>query len=72
MYWMVFLLAVPTVAKAYIDPGTGSLIIQATIAFIAGALFFAKSFWRKATNFFRHDFYKKKEPEDTSRKDSVL
>lgn len=67
-YWVVILLVTPTIAEAYIDPGTGSLIIQAVIAFIAGTLFFARFLWERVTYFFRRGFYKKKEPEGTSRK----
>jgi len=66
-YWMAFLLATPAVANAYIDPGTGSLIIQATIAFIAGSLFFAKSIWRRLVSLFRHDLNKENESDGASR-----
>jgi predicted membrane channel-forming protein YqfA (hemolysin III family) len=37
---------------SYIDPGSGSFLIQLMIAFFAGSLFFAKSFFRKAKLFF--------------------
>lgn len=30
---------------AYLDPGSGSYIIQATIGLIAGALFVVKNYW---------------------------
>lgn len=36
-----------TDAYAYLDPGTGSLIIQSTIAAITGALFVLKTYWHK-------------------------
>ena len=36
---------------SYIDPGTGSFLIQLLIAFFAGSLFFAKSFYKNAKNF---------------------
>ncbi len=42
----------PTDAHAYLDAGTGSMIIQVLIASIAGALFFLKSYWRKVKSFF--------------------
>lgn len=37
---------------AYIDPGTGSLIIQFLIASLVGGLFLIKVFWAKIKAFF--------------------
>ena len=37
---------------AYIDPGTGSLIIQFLIASAVGALFLIKVYWNKVKAFF--------------------
>lgn len=68
MYWIVFLLAAPPVAQAYIDPGTGSLIIQVAIAFVAGSLFFVKSIWRRLASLFRHDLNKENKPDSASQK----
>ena len=34
-------------AQAYIDPGTGSLIIQSLIAALVGGLFLIKTYWNK-------------------------
>jgi hypothetical protein len=42
------LLSLP--AHAYIDPGTGALIIQALIGGLATALFTIKLWWRKLLN----------------------
>ena len=36
-------------ASAYIDPGTGSFILQVLIAGLVGALFALKLFWRNIT-----------------------
>ncbi len=36
---------------SYIDPGSGSFLIQILIAFFAGSLFFAKTFFRKIKDF---------------------
>ena len=41
---------------AYIDPGTGSLIIQVIIASFIGGLFLIKVFWRKVKAFFNNLF----------------
>ncbi len=45
---------------AYIDPGTGSYMIQIAIAFMVGALFFIKGFWKKIAAFLSRIFSKKK------------
>lgn len=37
---------------AYIDPGTGSLIIQFLIAGAVGGLFLIKIYWKKVKAFF--------------------
>ncbi len=39
-------------ALAYIDPGTGSMILQIVVAVFIGAIFTIKSFWYKITSFF--------------------
>jgi hypothetical protein len=44
-------LIAPTRAHAYIDPGTGSFIIQALIAGFLGALFYFNFYSRKAKRF---------------------
>jgi hypothetical protein len=38
---------------AYIDPGTGSLIIQVLIGVLVGGLVAAKIFWGRIKTFFR-------------------
>ena len=37
----------PQPAHAYIDPGTGSFVIQGIIAAVVGASFALKVFWRR-------------------------
>jgi hypothetical protein len=46
------------VLRGYIDPGTGSLIIQAAIAALAGGLYLTKVFWNKVKGFFGKLFSK--------------
>lgn len=41
------LLAFPTNAHAYLDAGTGSMLLQAAVASIMGAAFIAKMYWRE-------------------------
>ena len=43
---------------AYIDPGTGSLLLQVLIASFVGALFLIKIYWQKVTAFFKNLFSK--------------
>ncbi len=45
---------------AYIDPGTGSLIIQILIASFVGGLFLIKVFWGKVKAFLSNLFSKSK------------
>lgn len=41
-------------ANAYIDPGTGSLLIQGLIAGVAAGLYAVKQYWYKLKKFFSH------------------
>jgi hypothetical protein len=48
MILVAMLLLVPIVsAFAYVDPGTGSMVIQAVIAVLVGGAAFIGAFWRK-------------------------
>ena len=46
---------------AYIDPGTGSYLVQLLIATILGGLFVVKTYWRKILSLFSDKFSKSKE-----------
>ena len=48
-------LAVTPTAQAYIDPGTGSLLLQGLIAAIAGIAVAAGVYWERVKAFFRRD-----------------
>ncbi|MHC4214827.1 MAG: hypothetical protein ACYSWP_15805 [Planctomycetota bacterium] len=50
--------------QAYIDPGTGSLIIQVLLAALIGAGFAVKIFWTKIKSFFSKVFGKKRDDSD--------
>jgi hypothetical protein len=41
-------------AAAYLDPGTGSILLQGMLALIAGAAFTLKLYWAKVKSFFAH------------------
>jgi hypothetical protein len=45
------LMFIETDAFAYLDPGTGSIILQALIAGVAGSLFVVKAYWYKLRSF---------------------
>ena len=47
---MLFLLTVP--AHAYLDPGTGSIILQAILGFIAASIATLSFYWNKVKLFF--------------------
>ena len=49
-----------TSAAGYIDPGTGSYILQIAIAFFIGLAFSVKVFWKKISAFLRKIFSGKK------------
>ncbi|HJU45544.1 MAG TPA: hypothetical protein VJ647_02120 [Chitinophagaceae bacterium] len=48
----------------YIDPGSGSYLIQMIIAAVLGALFYFKSIWWKIKSFFTRN-----KPEDSENKE---
>jgi hypothetical protein len=47
-------------AAAYIDPGTGSYVLQIAIAFLVGLAFSIKVFWKRIVAFFKRTFAGKK------------
>ena len=47
-------------AHAYLDPGTGSIILQALIAFFAASAAFVSLYWRKVKNYISNLFSKNK------------
>jgi hypothetical protein len=53
---------------AYLDPGTGSLIIQAVVAVLAGAAVAITSYWQKIKTFFGRNS-RNSEPSDTAPRD---
>lgn len=47
-----YLLAQISYAYAYLDPGTGSLLLQGLIGAVATALTFASLYWQKVKSYF--------------------
>lgn len=46
---------------AYVDPGTGSYLIQMLIAALLGGMFALKVYWKRLTNLISSKFSKSKE-----------
>lgn len=49
---MMFLVFFSPPALAYLDPGTGSILLQGLIAAVAAAVTYAGLYWRKIKAFF--------------------
>lgn len=49
----VLMITIPRAAYAYVDPGTGSWILQTVLAGILGISFALKTYWRKIKLFFK-------------------
>ena len=66
MWWrvffasIIFFLAVKNV-YAYIDPGTGSYLLQIIVATLLAFLFTVKSYWKKIKGFLKRVFSPRKE-----------
>lgn len=52
----LLLLALPSIANAYLDPGTGSYVLQLLVGGLLGGLFALGVFWRRVVAFFKHLF----------------
>jgi hypothetical protein len=59
----IFSFAIVKDAYAYLDPGTGSLIIQGIIAGSLSVALFAKTYWYKLVSFFKKDIPEEEEEE---------
>lgn len=65
MLFCAIILGIPEYCYAYIDPASGSLIIQMVIAFVVGGLFIVKQFWKKIVSIVKGFLGKNKKEEDT-------
>jgi hypothetical protein len=63
---LAVLLAVPTNAHAYLDPGSGSYILQVALAMLVGSAFAVKSFWRQIAAFVSTKIFRKAPKNDDS------
>lgn len=57
MWACLLFFAFPSSAYAYLDPGTGSYMLQILLGLLVGALFMVKTFWKNlkesVKNFFK-------------------
>ena len=60
VYIILFYFFSLTSAHAYLDPGTGSIILQAIIGFIAASITIISTYWNKLKIFIVNLFKKKK------------
>lgn len=66
VFLLVYALFVPARAQAYLDPGTGSLILQVVIAGLLGMSLTFRRFWRIINSLFIRIFKKTKKHEPTT------
>jgi len=52
VYLILFILSFTRSAYAYLDPGTGSMMLQLILGGIAGLLLILKLYWQKLLSFF--------------------
>ncbi len=64
IFTALFCFIFPQIAYAYLDPGTGSYILQLFIGVLFGLLFTIKMFWGKIKIFFKSIFSRKKKDEN--------
>ena len=60
------LLALPSIANAYLDPGTGSYVVQLLVGSLLGGLFALGVFWRRVGASFKR-LFRRGSSDDSSR-----
>jgi hypothetical protein len=51
--WVLGLVGLGTLSTAYIDPGSGSFIIQVLVASVLGGALLVRTFWAQVTGLFK-------------------
>ena len=67
LFLIFSLISYTSPAYAYLDPGTGSMLVQGLIGGVASAMAFLSIYWQKVKAFFGKE--KEKEDTDTADKD---
>lgn len=62
---VVLFFVFPKNAYAYLDPGTGSYVLQIILAFVIGGLCSLKLYWKRIKVYFRRKFSKKGDDPET-------
>ena len=62
-------LATASTAQAYLDPGTGSMILQIVLGGVAGMMVVGKLYWAQFTSFFSRRSDSEGEAKETSADD---
>jgi hypothetical protein len=52
---LLLLLVTPAPARAYLDPGSGSMMVQVILGGLAGLAVLIKMFWRRIIGRFKRD-----------------
>lgn len=60
LFFIIFCVFFTQEAFAYLDPGSGSFIIQLLIGFLLGGLYAIKLFWKQIKTFFVNLFSRKR------------
>ncbi len=61
---IISFLVFPKNLQAYLDPGTGSYIIQVILAFVIGGLYGCKIYWERIKAFFRNSKSKEEDEKE--------
>lgn len=57
---LTVLFILPDSVQAYLDPGTGSYLVQIVVGAFLGGLYLVKHFWRSIVTFVKNIFGNKK------------
>ena len=60
------LVLAPATAHAYLDPGTGSFILQMVIAGLLGAILYVRLAWDRTRQFFTRLFFRRSRQTDAN------
>jgi len=63
MSLLIFTLTFAHNAHAYLDPGSGSFMLQILLGTLVAGLFVIKQYWHRLNNYFKGRFRKKEDQE---------
>jgi hypothetical protein len=64
IFFLFFFILIPTDLYAYLDPGTGSIILQVILGFVAAVVSYFYFVWNKVKSFFKNIFHKNSKKKD--------